>query len=98
MAQKNISIKNHNKKHHREILCGALSLYMSMTFSSCSLLRSFDPSRQIRMISQSILFLLRDICKCDTRRFMIEKPCLIPEVDGEISNANFKSFTLFGKL
>ena len=73
MAHKNISIKNHNKKHHREILCGALSLYVSMTFSSCSLLRSFDPSRQIR-ISQSILFSLRDLRKGDTRRFMIEKP------------------------
>ena len=34
MAQKNISIKINNKKHHRENLCGALSLYMSMIFSS----------------------------------------------------------------
>ena len=43
MAQKNIygSIKNHNKKHHREILRGALSLYMSMIFSSCSSMRNF---------------------------------------------------------
>ena len=41
MAQKNISIKNQNKKHHRDILRGALSLYMSMIFSSCSSMRSF---------------------------------------------------------
>ena len=33
MAQKNIFIKNHNKKRHREILRGVLSLYMSMYMS-----------------------------------------------------------------
>ena len=97
MAQKNVSIKNHNKKHHREILRGALSLYMSMIFSSCSSLRNFGPSRQIH-ISPSILFLLRDLCKGDTRRFMTEKPCSTPEVDGGISNASLKGFILFAKL
>ena len=99
MAQKNIygSIKNHNKKHHREILRGALSLYMSMIFSSCSSMRNFGPSRQIR-ISRSTLFSLRDLSKGDTRRFMTEKPRSTPEVNGGISNANFKSFILFGKL
>ena len=69
---------------------------MSMIFSSSSL-RHFGPSRQI-CISQSILFSLRDLCKGDTTRFMMEKPHSIPEVDGEISNANLKSFILFGKL
>ena len=51
MAQKNIygSIKNHNKKHHREILRGALSFYISMIFSSCFSLKNFGPSRQIRI-------------------------------------------------
>ena len=48
-GSENISIKNHNKKHHREILRGALSLYMSMIFSSCSSLRNFGPSKQIRI-------------------------------------------------
>ena len=91
MAQKNISIKNHNKKQHREILRGALSLHMSMIFSSCSWLRSFGSSRQI-CISRSILFSLRDLRKVDTRRFMKEKPRSTPEVDGGISNANFKSY------
>ena len=97
MAQKNISIKNHNKKHHREILCGALSMYMSMIFSSCSLLRNSGPSRQI-CISQSILFSLRDLHKGETKRFMMEKPRSTPEVDGGISNTNLKSFILFAKL
>ena len=97
MAQKNISIKNHNKKHHTEILRGALSLYMSIIFSSSSLLRNFGPSRQI-CISQSILFSLRNLRKGDTRRFMMEKPRLTPEVDGGISNANFKSFISLRKL
>ena len=97
MAQKNISLKNHNKKHHREILRGALSSYMSMIFSSCSSLRNFGPSRQIR-ISRSILFSLRDLCKGDTKRFMMEKPRSTPEDDGGISNANFKTFILFRKL
>ena len=97
MSQKNIPIKNQNKKHHREILYGALSLYMSTIFSSCSLLRNFGPSRQTCM-SQSMLFSLRDLCKDDTRRFMMEKPHSTPKVDGGISNANLKSFILFRKL
>ena len=97
MAQKNISIKNHNKKHHREIMRGALFLYMSTIFSSCSWLRNFGPSRQIR-ISRSILFSLRDLSKGDTIRFMTEKPHPTPQVDGGISNVNLKSFILFGKL
>ena len=41
------SIKNQTKKHYRKIMPGALPLYMSMTFSSCSSLRNFGPSRQI---------------------------------------------------
>ena len=60
-----------------------------MIFSSCSSLRTFGPSREIP-ISRSI-FLLRDVRKGETRRFMTEKPCSTPEVDGEISNANFES-------
>ena len=70
---------------------------MSIIFSSSSLLRNFGPSRQIR-ISQSILFSLRNLRKGDTRRFMMEKPRLTPEVDGGISNANFKSFISLRKL
>ena len=96
MDQKNIPIKNHNKKHHREIPQGVLSLYMSMIFS-CSSLRNFGPSRQIH-ISQSILLSLRDLRKGDTRRFMMEKPCSTPEVDGGISNASLKGFILFAEL
>ena len=96
MDQKNIPIKNHNKKHHREIPQGVLSLYMSMIFS-CSSLRNFGPSRQIH-ISQSILLSLRDLRKGHTRRFMMEKPCSTPEVDGGISNASLKGFILFAKL
>ena len=70
---------------------------MSMIFSSCSLLRNFGPYRQI-CISWSILFSLRDLCKGETSRFMMEKPHLTLEVDGGISNSNFQSFILFGKL
>ena len=70
---------------------------MYMIFSSCASLRNFGPSRQI-CISRSILFLLRDLHKGDTRRFLTEKPCSTPEFDCGISNGNLKSFILFRKL
>ena len=47
IGQETTSIKNHNKKHYREILCEALTLHMSMIFAGCSSLRNFGPSRQI---------------------------------------------------
>ena len=70
---------------------------MSMMFSSCSLLINFGPSRQVH-ISRSILFLVRDLGKDETRRSMMEKPHWIPMIDGGISNVNLKSSILFRKL
>ena len=81
-GSKNKSMKNHNRKHYRD-LWRAMSLYMSMIVSSCSTLRIFSSSKSIR-ISWSILFPLRDLHKGKTR-LMTEK------------HAHLTSFILFGK-
>ena len=82
-GSKNKSMKNHNRKHYRD-LWRAMSLYMSMIVSSCSSLRIFSSSKSIR-ISWSILCPLRDLHKGKTR-LMTEK------------HAHLTSFILFGKL
>ena len=70
-------------------MCGALSLYKCMIFSSCSSLTTFGPFRQIPIIRS--IFLLRNVRKGERRRFMTEKPYSTLEFDGEISNTNLKS-------
>ena len=98
MDQKNKSLKNHTKKHYREILRGALSLYKSKIFSNCSSLRNFGPFRQIPTSRST--FLLRHVRKGETRRFTTEKPRSTPEVDGEIRNDKWvdSKFACFVRL
>ena len=96
MAQKNIYKKSQQKTSQRNSTCEhylCICLRFFLVVPGWEILVHLD----IR-ISQSILFSLIDLCNGDTRRFMMEKPHSTPEVDGGISNANFKSFILFRKL
>ena len=79
--QQNITPKNITEKLFVE-LCLCISPWFFLTEKLCSI-------RQIP-ISQSILFLLGDVCKGEIRRFMTEKPRSTPEIEDGVSNANLK--------
>ena len=78
-------MKNHIKKH------GALSMYKSMIFPSCSSQRKYGSNQTNAYIT---LLLLREVCKGKTRIFMTEKQHSTPKVDDEISTFILKVFLM----
>ena len=99
MAQKNISLKNQQKTSQRNSAWSIVFVYV-YDFFQLFLAEKFwsIQTNTHKSINIIISFSLRDLCKGDTKRFMMEKPRSTPVDDGGISNANFKTFILFRKL